>query len=136
LPILLTSACSAEVQRNIPDQHPFVGCWESADGLAVESWTQDPSGWLFGYAVNRDETGKVTFFEQMRMDGEALYVTGPNDDTIAFKLADMVPDIVFENPDHDFPQRIVYSPSGNKLHAYIELIDGSNRVNFNKQVCD
>jgi len=74
LSMLWVSGCSSP-QGETREYHPFVGCWQSEDGLAIEGWTQDPSGWLFGYAVNRDETNAVKFFEQMRMDGPSVLHT-------------------------------------------------------------
>jgi len=134
LSMLWVSGCSSP-QSETREYHPFVGCWQSEDGLAIEGWTQDPSGWLFGYAVNRDETNAVKFFEQMRMDGQRLYVTGPNDDTIAFELVEAETGIVFENPDHDYPQRIAYFPSPGRLDAEISLLDGRQKMDFKKRAC-
>jgi len=118
------------------EYHAFVGCWQSEDGLAIESWTQDPSDWLFGYALNRDEDGEVKFFEQMRFDGEYLTVIGDNDDTTRFKRVESDSDYVFENPDHDFPQRITYKPSFMRLDAEISKLDGSEKIEFKKSRCE
>lgn len=115
--------------------HPFVGCWQSEDGLSIEDWTQDPSGWLFGYALSRDADENIKFFEQMRFDGEVLTVIGPNDDPTPFKLVRSGPDYVFENSDHDYPQRITYLPTENRLDANISRLDGSDRIDFPKIPC-
>jgi len=116
--------------------NPFVGCWQSDDGLATEGWTKDASGWLFGYAVNRDADNKVKFFEQMRMDSAHLFVTGPNDDTVMFKRVVSNSGIVFENPDHDYPQRIAYFPAPGRLDAEISLLNGDQKIEFKKRSCD
>ncbi len=137
LSFLTLGACGPiqETPEKPTDLHPFVGCWQSEDGLSIEGWTQDPSGWLFGYAVNRDKNNQVKFFEQMRFDGEILTVSGPNDDPTEFKLVKSGPDYIFENPDHDYPQRISYFPVPGRLDAEISLLDGSNRVEFKKFNC-
>jgi len=136
--VLCLAACAPQSKPAHSTQlyHPFVGCWQSEDGLAIEGWTEDLSGWLFGYAVNRDADNKVTFFEQMRMDGEGLVVIGPNDDPTRFKLVKSGPEWIFENPDHDYPQRISYSPSKERLDAYISLMDGSQKMEFKKRACE
>jgi len=132
------TACESPQPATPPqtDLHPFVGCWQSEDGLGIEGWTQDPSGWLFGYALNRDDEGDVKFFEQMRFDGEFLTVTGPNDDPTRFRQVKAGPEYIFENPDHDYPQRIRYMPSSGRLDAEISLLDGSKIVRFEKLPCD
>lgn len=135
--ILALTACGSP-ELTTPAEtnlHSFVGCWQSEDGLGIESWTQDPSGWLFGYALNRDADGAVKFFEQMRFDGEYLTVIGPNDDATQFKQVKSGPDYIFENAEHDYPQRISYFPSPGRLDAEISLIDGSRSVRFEKSSC-
>ena len=84
----LLTACG---QSTIPQDnalHPFVGCWETENGLEREGWTIDPSGWLIGYAASRDADGNVTFFEHMRVersgDNEVLVVTGQNNNETRF----------------------------------------------------
>lgn len=136
--VLVLTACSSsvEISHDSGTLHPFVGCWQSADGSGTESWTEDPSGWLFGYAVNRDEDGKVTFFEQMRIADGVLTVIGPNDDLTEFTRVKAGPEYIFENPEHDFPQRIAYTPSKGRLDAYISAMDGSNKIEFKKQACN
>lgn len=133
----ILSACSPGQTPSKPDKlsHPFVGCWQSEDGLSNEVWSEDPSGWLFGYAVNRDDKNQVTFFEHMRIDAGGLVVIGAGDDPVRFKLVSSGPDWVFENPDHDFPQRISYTPAPGRLDAYISLMNGDNKIAFNKAAC-
>lgn len=137
LAIVMLSACGLNTENfeKSDNRHPFVGCWQSEDGLGTESWEEDPSGWLFGYAVNRDENNQVKFFEQMRFDGKVLTVIGPNDDPTAFTLIKNGPDYIFENPNHDYPQRINYYPSKGRLDASISMLDGSNKVEFSKIAC-
>lgn len=131
------SEAPESVQTNA--EHPFTGCWQSEDGRAREVWSADPSGWLFGYALNRNAADEVTFFEQMRFDGKDLHVSGPNDDTISFSLIETGTEsgstYVFENSEHDFPQRITYVPSPGRLDAHISLIDGSEKISFPKHAC-
>jgi len=124
--------------------HPLaamLGCWESEDGLSREVWSQDPSGWMFGYALDRDKNNVVKFFEQMRIErveGQTrLIVSARDNNPVTFTEGKKIAGgIAFENPDHDFPQRIVYTPSEGRLDAYISLMDDSQKVQFQKRACE
>ena len=120
--------------------HPFVGCWETDNGLEREGWTIDPSGWLVGYAASRDAEGNVTFFEHMRIESgkpEVLVVTGQNNSETRFtsRATDNANEFRFENPNHDYPQVIVYQRNGDELNAYIDLMAGGKKVRFDKRAC-
>ncbi len=135
---LLISACQPEPQKT---SHPFIGCWETENGLEREMWTADPSGWLIGYALSRDESGKVTFFEHMRIERgegtEVLVVNGRDGAMTRFtrRMTDNPEVFQFEYLDHDFPQIIHYQRNGNQLNAYISAMDGSNKTPFDKSKC-
>ena len=125
-----------------PSPHPFVGCWESESGLSREGWTIDPSGWLVGYAINRDKDGTVKFYESMRVErggGQDVFVaTGADGSTTRFTREDTgkASEFRFVNAAHDFPQVIVYRASSGRLDAEISSIDGTNRVEFLKAACE
>lgn len=142
--ITILPACSAAEPKPDPAKataHPFVGCWDNENGQAREAWTIDPSGWLFGYAVNRDDNGNVTFFEQMRIeikDGQETYIVSAADGaSVSFERRDTGDPSEYEyvNPHHDFPQVITYTVSDGRLDAVINVMDGSNPVAFKKQAC-
>ena len=137
---LALSSCSGEVAPS-KDQHPFVGCWESEDGLKREVWAQDPSGWLFGYALDRKSSGEVSFYEQMRIeyqDGtEAFVVSAADGVPVKFErdVTDSVHVYRYINPAHEFPQVITCTVSEGRLDAVINVMDGSNPVAFKKRAC-
>lgn len=139
--ILLLSACQTLEGAELEKAHPFVGCWDSESGLAREGWTIDPSGWLIGYAINRNAEGEVTFYESMRIergDGpDVLVVTGADGSTTRFVRQDTgdASEFRFVNAEHDFPQVISYRSSAGRLDAEISLLDGSNRIEFLKSAC-
>ena len=92
----------------------FAGCWqqEISGGRTIgEQWTK-PEGMLLGLAkVVRD--GKISSFEYLRIiekDSEIFYVALPSGQKEgSFKLTSLNgKEAVFENPEHDFPQRITY----------------------------
>ena len=92
------------------------GCWKkpgkNESSFTMEHWTK-PAGMML--AVSRSiRNGKVGFFEYLRIaprDGEIYYIAKPaNAKTeTPFKLTSLKNrEAIFENPQHDFPQRIVY----------------------------
>lgn len=110
-----------------------------------ESWDGDPAArrgeehWLAPTAnlmlgINRTLEGDRTrAFEYLRIeitpDG-ARYLASPGGrPATAFALIESGPrHAVFENPDHDFPQRIRYRRVGDRLEASIEgTVDGEKR---------
>jgi len=127
------------------DLSPFVGCWESEDGLSREGWTVDPSGWLVGYVLDRDAAGTVKFFEHMRIEvgqetdkAETFVVNHWKADAPVHFTRETTEDsnvYRFVNADNDFPQVIIYKPTPERLDAEIMQLDGSNVVKFEKAAC-
>ena len=107
----------------------LAGCWErrSADGVYEEQWMAPLAGEMFG--VSRTVMkGKLSGFEFLRISldtesGDVRYTAMPSGQaTTVFTLVSLVAGqrLVFENPAHDFPQRIIYSINGDELLARIE----------------
>lgn len=99
---------------------------------------------MFGYATTT-QAGQLAFFEQSRIDlrqSNAIYVASPGGQrpTEFVEPATRNPDIpgvVFENPTHDYPQRISYRPDGrNGLAATISLRDGGRATEMRWKRCD
>ena len=104
----------------------MTGCWVfEADGRRVEEhWLAPAGGSLLG--VSRTVKGGKTVeyeFLQIRDLPEGLtYIAKPSSQpeakfVVSSKTAD---EVVFENPTHDFPQRIRYRLQGDTLRARIE----------------
>lgn len=101
----------------------LAGHWRGGSGGVVseEAWLAPKGGVMVG--VHRDaRPGKRAFFEYLRIearDDGAVYVASPmGRGTTEFPLVELDgTSAVFENPGHDFPQRIAYSRSGNTLTA-------------------
>ncbi|MEM8634050.1 MAG: DUF6265 family protein [Pseudomonadota bacterium] len=146
--LILLVLCAAGCQitelpiakSNAPEA--LIGCWQSEDGLSREVWTEDPSGWFLGYALDRTPDGEVGFFEHMRlevMEGrfDTLVVTGGRDgDVVRFERAE-TDDIWlrFINPDHNFPQVIQYATIEGVLVAEISTLTGDGVRRFEKKPC-
>lgn len=115
------------------------GCWRTADKSYREVWSKPESGFLFGYAITYDETGAVSFFEQSRIDGGSPAVFnaypggfGPSEFTEVSRAKNTV---TFENGQHDYPQRIVYTRKGSRMSATISLLNGARANTWEFRRC-
>jgi len=111
----------------------IAGCWQQGDGpdskLYQEQWMKPAAGMMIGMARNIAK-GKVREWEFLLIrqdaDGNVYYVAKPSGQAEAsFKLTKSTPtESVFENPEHDFPQRIIYRYLGEgSLLARIEGVN-------------
>lgn len=128
--LLLTAApeCPAFVPGSIglPQLGWLAGTWSGDDHgtLNEEVWLAPSGGLMLG--MHRDTSGgKATGFEFLRIeqDGErVVYRAMPqgNPATDFPRVAQGPSCIVFENPEHAFPRRILYWREGAKLRARIE----------------
>lgn len=123
----LVFAAAAMTQTTAPDLAWMSGDWEfTANGRHVtEHWSKPEGGTLIGMSRTvRD--GKTIAYEHLLIrpgkDGTLEYIAKPsNQPEAAFKLirVDKL-SAVFENKEHDFPQRIMYTLKGDALTAAIE----------------
>lgn len=110
----------------------LAGRWASESGEAgtVEQWLAPAGGTMLGMARTVKGGRTVAFeFIQLRTlaDGTLAYFALPSGQKQATFIASAVGagSAVFENPQHDFPQRIIYRLLGNdRLHARIEGLRG------------
>lgn len=93
----------------------LAGCWASEGGEAGsgEQWTTPAGGTMLGVSrtVRAGRTVATEFVEIRETDGgELLYIATPSGQQRAvFKaIRSTASEVVFENPEHDFPQRILY----------------------------
>ena len=105
----------------------LAGCWERNDrGTLISEMWMKPAGTSIIGTGRTVKNGKTTDFEFLRIEQREAafyYVAKPRANTheTAFKLAKWsANDFVFENPEHDFPQRIRYEIKGDSLAARIE----------------
>jgi hypothetical protein len=107
----------------------LAGCWEMNNekkGMQItEMWMRPAGDAMIG--VGRTlKAGKLVDFEFLRIieTGSGLaYVSRPsgnkNETTFSLKSS-AANSVIFENPTHDFPQRILYKREGTNLTARIE----------------
>jgi hypothetical protein len=106
------------------------GCWALQNGALVieEQWTQPSANDMLGTG-RTIRGGKTVFYEFMRIERKADEITytpriGSTPKPVVFRLIQQGPgEVIFENPEHDFPQRILYRKTADGLHARIEGID-------------
>ena len=114
--VLSHSLSFAQEQKpKIEDFAWIAGCWERAGNNREmrEHWMKPAGGTMLG--MNRTvANGKTREYEflQIRQEesGEIFYVALPSGQKeTRFKLVKHAArEAVFENPEHDFPQRIIY----------------------------
>lgn len=91
--------------------------------VSEEGWFAPKGGLMVG--VHRDVTAEGTvFFEYLRIETRPegiFYVANPmGREGVSFQLTEIQPNrAVFENPAHDFPQRIEYRQSEDSLTATV-----------------
>jgi hypothetical protein len=97
-----------------------------------EIWTEPRGGIMLG--IHRDvAVSGSAFFEYLRIedrDGEVAYVASPFGRGMTDFALVLSEDqrAIFENPAHDFPQRIIYRRDGDRLIARVEgTVDGEPR---------
>ena len=115
----------------------LVGCWASdgAESGSGEHWTSVAGKGLLGIS-NTIRQGKIVESERMEIgylpDGKLAFTAHPSGQASAvFTLLRITEtEAVFENVEHDFPQRVAYAKDGeSKLRARIEgTQDGTLRV--------
>ena len=104
------------------------GCWvPGAGGEAgtVETWTGPAGGTMLGMSrtVKHGRTGEYEFIQIREIEpGKLAYIAQPGGrpPTTFPLLKSSDTEFVFENPAHDFPQRVIYRRDGERLLARIE----------------
>ena len=93
----------------------LTGCWSARDGEreTTEHWMGPAGGTMFGISRTVAE-GATIEFEFMQIlenaSGEIIFVAKPaRQPEATFKLTKGSDrEVIFENPKHDFPQRVIY----------------------------
>jgi Domain of unknown function (DUF6265) len=108
----------------------MTGGWASRDGeqWTEEHWLAARGGTMLG--LHRDvRGGRTTAFEFLRIEARPdgiVYLASPGGrPATAFRAVEVSEErVVFENKEHDFPQRILYWRSPGALHARVEGMQG------------
>ena len=147
--LIVTAFCPTFTQNSqrsdtagVPDLAWMAGDWQTTAGervMSEEHWTRPAGSSMIG--MSRTVAGdKTVSFEFLRLEqrGDAIYyVASPNGRWPAtdFKLTRLSgQEAVFENPEHDFPKRIIYRRnSEGRLSATIDGGEGTRSQTFSFQ---
>jgi hypothetical protein len=111
------------------------GHWITADAATEEDWTAPRGGIMLGTGRTVHD-GTLREYEFIRLqagaDGVPIYWGSPNGATpVGFRLTRAgASSATFDNPDHDYPQRIRYRRDGAALVATISAIDDSHATSW------
>lgn len=108
--------------------HWLAGRWKSTNNkpgqTGSETWTNVSPGKMAGFSVTLK--GKDTVFVErsvLEIKGDFIFYTvmvNGNAKPISFKLTGVTDDsFVCENPQYDFPKKITYKLTGNRIYATI-----------------
>jgi hypothetical protein len=116
----------------------MAGCWvgQGRNSEFREHWMRPAGGMMLGMA-RTIAGGKVVSYESMRIEADAtglpLFIPRPSGKPEAtFKMIRSdAGSIVFENPEKDFPQRVMYRlAKEGELHARIEGLRNGKEGGF------
>jgi len=113
--------------KSLADLSFMVGSWRQSTETAEieEHWLPAKGEMMLGLGRTVRKNGKPTAFEFLRIApskaGLSYFASPQGRPATEFPLVELAKDkAVFENPQHDFPQRISYSRDGESLKARIE----------------
>ncbi|HNR54419.1 MAG TPA: DUF6265 family protein [Flavobacteriales bacterium] len=95
-----------------------------------EHWERDPNGTPvgLGHVLSGKDTVFIEHLALVRHDDTFNYAVSighGGGEAVLFKLTHDRDSLVFENPEHDMPQRIVYIPEGS--NAWHVIVSGTNK---------
>jgi hypothetical protein len=132
--VLLVAITSAPQQPTPKSVAWLAGCWRMVSGSRVidEMWMPEKGGVMLGVSrtVRADSMMSYEFLRIYGRSATLVYAANPSGQTPAEFIATLpVRDsVVFDNPSHDFPQRLVYRRvSSDSLNARVEGTIGGNR---------
>jgi uncharacterized protein DUF6265 len=135
--LAIASACELPVGAQTPrvaSLEWMAGTWvhEAPRGKVTESWIGPGNGLMVAANLSTFPGGKRTF-EYLRIadtaEGFSYFASPGGKAPVEFRLKEAGEKrVVFENAQHDFPQRILYWREGDRLVARIEgSINGKER---------
>lgn len=109
------------------------GDWQTAKGGRAqidEHWTLPAGGTMLGTGrtIIGDKTVEFEFLRiEQRADG-IFYIASPNGGpTTDFKLTRLIgQEVIFENPEHDFPKRIIYRKKSDG--SMVAIVDAGEKT--------
>jgi hypothetical protein len=124
---ILLLSCQNKAERKfekLEKMNWLIGQWENKtpEGYLTETWTKDNDSTFSGqsyFIVKEKDTVHFESIVLMQVNDDLIYqpiVKGQNEDQpVDFKLtSDAEDSFTFENPKHDYPQKITYKKSNDK----------------------
>jgi hypothetical protein len=136
--IFLLAARAADTPATIQQVMWLQGCWQmDAGGRVVEEQWMAPRGGIMLSMGRTVREGKLVEYESVvlrEQDGRLAYEAHPSGQPSAVFTSTTIDasTMIFENPAHDYPQRVGYKRDGDSLLAWIDgTANGkSRRVEF------
>lgn len=147
LSLLLLAPLATAQAPAVADLGWMQGCWRTdGDTPTEEHWSSPEGGLLVGWSRTLRD-GRAVAVEHLRVqagpDGRPTLVALPSgQDAAAFPAVALTDrEVVFENLDHDFPNRITYTRTADRLRAQVEgVADGRTTraftVDYGRTPCD
>lgn len=124
---------TAQAPNDVSPLRWMAGCWELRTPTRVthEQWMAPLGGMMMGMSrtVVRDAVREHEALRIEVQDGVVTYVAQPSGQALTRFGATMISDsaVAFANPEHDFPQRVIYRRRGaDSLVARIEGARGGS----------
>lgn len=123
---LLTALVLQSSPTPIEDLSWMSGYWLSCEGgrEVSETWSDPRGGLMAGVSVTvgRSSQGSLEFMRIWPVGETLAFLAQPSGvPATVFPLIEAAPNrAVFENPEHDFPQQVIYSREGDVLTGRIE----------------
>jgi hypothetical protein len=138
--VLTLAVSPAHARSPSVDQLAWLqGCWESASGQRVieERWMAPRGGAMIGVSrtISNDRMSEYELMVIAATTDALTFTAHPSGQAAAVFTAQSATatGVVFENPTHDFPQRVSYRRAGaDRLQAWIDgsMNGASRRVGF------
>ena len=118
----------------------LAGCWQSTDGTSKEVWVEESGDSLVGFSASVADS-RIGFYEVMTLrradDGNWMFTAYPaGQQPASFRSESIGPNhLGVANPKHDYPQRIAYERTGDRLTATISLMNGDRASTFEMTRC-
>jgi uncharacterized protein YciI len=138
--IILILSSMAFGQANFPDF--LAGTWKMENKEIYEHWDKLNSQQLkgFSYQFDNGQISVTEYLEIAQKGNDVVYTASVINQNLGkgidFKLIQTDSTFVFENPSHDFPQKISYQKLSDK-EIFVQVSDGNQRefsYNMHRQI--
>lgn len=136
--VLILIICSCQTNKTLESLKWMEGQWIIPDDTLyqrTEEWSLISEKEMIGFGMTVDNSDTI-FFEKLSIttEGSDTYFNADiGDGVVKFKLIESKDERwVFENPNHDFPKRIIYKKEGEEMVAFATAEETSLKFRFKK----